>query len=44
MVLVTKPDLAFDAPMVIDKIGVEKVHTPALLWWRETAEKQHLGV
>ncbi len=40
MVLITKPDLAFDSPVVVDEIGVEKVHAPTLLWRRETAEEQ----
>ena len=31
MVAVAKPDLALDAPVVVDEIGVEKVHAPALL-------------
>ena len=39
MVLVAKPDLSFDTPVVVDEIGVEKVHAPALLGWRETAEE-----
>ena len=44
MVLVAEPNLSFDAPMVVDKVGVEKVHAPTLLRRRETAEEQHFGV
>ena len=44
MVAVAKPNLAFDTPMVVDEIGVEKVHAPTLFWRRETAEEQHFGV
>ena len=44
MVLVAEPDLAFNAPMVVDEVGVEKVHAPTLLGWRETAEEQHFGI
>ena len=40
MVLVAKPNLPFDAPVVVDEVGVEKVHAPALLWRRKTAEEQ----
>ena len=40
MVLVAKPNLTLNAPMVVDEVGVEKVHAPTLLWRRETAEEQ----
>ena len=44
MVLVAEPDLPFDAPMVVDEVGVEKVHAPTLLRRRETAEEQDFCV
>ena len=39
MVAVAEPDLPLDAPVVVDEIGVEKIHAPALLWRRETAKE-----
>ena len=44
MAAVTKPDLALDTPVVVDEVGVEKVHAPTLLWRRETAQEKHLGI
>ena len=44
MILIAKSDLPFDTPMVVDEVGVEKVHGPALLGRRKTAEEQHFGV
>jgi hypothetical protein len=37
VVLVAEPNLALDTPVVVDEVGVEKVHAPALFWRRETA-------
>ena len=44
MVLVAEPDLAFNAPVVVDEVGIEKVHAPTLLWRWETAEEQDFRV
>jgi hypothetical protein len=44
MVLVVKPDLAFNAPVVVDKVGVKKVHAPALFGRWKTAEEQDSSV
>ena len=44
IILITKPNLSFDASVVVDEVGVEKVHAPALLRRRETAEEQDLCI
>ena len=44
MVFVIEPDLAFNAPVVVDEIGIEKVHAPTLLGWWKTAKEQHFGI
>ena len=44
MVLVTKEYLSLNAPVVIDKVGIIKVHAPSLALGRKTTQKQHLGV
>ena len=44
MVLVVEPYRTLDTPVVVYEIRVEKVHAPALLRRRETAQEQHLGV
>ena len=44
MVAVTEPYLALNAPVVVDEIGVEKVHAPTLLGRWETAQEQHFGI
>ena len=43
MVAVAKEDLPFNAPVVVDEIGVIEIHAPPLSLWRKTAEKQHFG-
>ena len=30
--------------MVVDEIGVIKIHAPPLALWREATQKQHLGI
>ena len=40
MVPVTKEDLSLNAPVVVDPIRVEKVHTPPLSLRREAAKEQ----
>jgi hypothetical protein len=37
MVLVAKEYLALDTPMVVDEIGIIKVHAPAFALRRKTA-------
>jgi hypothetical protein len=44
MVFVAEPDLPLDAPVVVDEVGVEKVHAPAFLGRWETAQEQHFGI
>ena len=44
MVLVAEKNKAFYAPVVIDKVGVVEIHTPALPLWRETAQEEHTAV
>ena len=41
---VSEMDQALDAPEVIDKVGVEEIHRPALARRRETAEKKRRRV
>ena len=40
MVLFAEPNLSLDAPVVVDEVGVEKVHAPTLFGRWETAEEQ----
>jgi hypothetical protein len=40
MILVAKEYLALDTPMVVDEVGIEKVHAPALALWREATQEQ----
>jgi hypothetical protein len=40
MIPVAKEHLALDAPMVVDEVGIEKVHAPALALWREATQEQ----
>lgn len=44
MIVVTKPYLSLDAPMVIGEIGIKEIHAPPLLGRRKTAKKQHFGI
>lgn len=44
VILVAEEDLSLDAPVVVDKIGVEEVDAPPFALWRETAEEEHFGV
>ena len=41
MVAVGKEHFALDAPMVVDEVGIVKIHAPSFALWRKTAEKQH---
>ena len=44
VVLVAKEYLSLNAPMVIDKVRVVKVHAPPLALGRETTQEQHLCI
>ena len=44
MVFVAEEYLSLDSPVVIDKIRVEKIHTPSLALRREAAQEQHLRI
>ena len=44
MVLVVKPYLAFQTPMVVQEIRVKEHHAPTLLRRRKTAQKQHFRI
>ena len=44
VVLVVEMDKAYDAPEVIDPVGVIERHAPAVGLGRETAQKQYPGV
>ena len=44
MVFITEEYLSLDPPVVIDKIRVEKIHTPSLALRREAAQEQHLRI
>ena len=44
VVPVAKEDLPFNAPMVVDEVGVIEVHAPAFPLWRKTAEEKHSGI
>ena len=37
VVLVTKKDLSFDAPMVVDEVWVVEIYAPPLSLWRKTS-------
>lgn len=38
---VAEEDAAYDAPVVVDIVGIEERHAPPVLPWRETAEEEH---
>lgn len=44
MVLVAKENEALYAPVVIDKVGIVEIHTPALPLRRKTAQEKHSAV
>ena len=41
MILVAKEYLTLNPPMIVDEVGIIKVHAPSLALWRKTAQKQH---
>ena len=44
VVPISEKDFSFNAPMVVDEIGVEKIHTPALFGRWKAAQEQHATV
>ena len=43
MIAITIEHLTFDAPMVVDEVGIIEIDTPAFALWRKTAKKQYFG-
>lgn len=44
IILVLIKDKSLNPPVVVDKVRIEKIHTPSCFWRWETAEKKHAGV
>jgi hypothetical protein len=44
MISIAEEYLPLDSPVVIDKIRIEKIHTPSLALRRKTAQEQHLSM
>lgn len=44
MVAISEKHLPFDAPMVVDEVGVIEIDAPAFALGREAAQEQHFGI
>jgi hypothetical protein len=44
VILVSKEYLTLNAPVVVDEVGIIKIHAPSFALWWETAQKQNLCI
>jgi hypothetical protein len=44
VITISEKHFSFDAPMIVDEVGIIEIDAPAFALGRETTQEQHLGI